>query len=190
MTDRRILFSGEMQLCRWSESSTNGATVTMWVHPEDLDSFKSLKARSGKHAGQRLACVLVELDDEEAVVQQPETPAPTESPSKTAPGAVRKYPKPTAGEQALWAVGHCRNGEFQEWVSEVANDVFLADCAEHGLNPHDTCKAFILAECGITADRYPVPSRKYLDLEEHAEQLQRKIKSPFARYLLDKGMTR
>ena len=72
MTDEIIAFKGEVWLLSWRESHNNGATVTFQLADvEDLDAFKRMTVRKGKRAGQRLACVLVEIgEDEQPVVQE------------------------------------------------------------------------------------------------------------------------
>lgn len=179
MTDRRILFSGEMQLCRWSESSTNGATVTMWVHPDDLDSFKALRARSGKHAGQRLACVLVELGDDEAVVEQPEaTPAPTVAPGATP--SPRRYHPPHIGPLGMLAVRYCKDKQFQRWAADQWGDV-------NPLSEADA-KDFILKACGLVAKHGQQASRKHLDIDPEAAALfHENVRLPYLDYLRDQG---
>jgi hypothetical protein len=77
MSDLQPVFNGEMQLMNWGESSANGAWVKFWITPEDLEAFRSLKCKSGKIAGHRVAAVLVEIGDDELPVQrepQPEKP--------------------------------------------------------------------------------------------------------------------
>jgi hypothetical protein len=70
MSDLQPVFSGEMQLMNWGESSANGAWVKFWITPEDLEAFRSLKCKSGKIAGHRVAAVLVEIGDDELPVQR------------------------------------------------------------------------------------------------------------------------
>lgn len=183
MTDRRILFSGEMQICRWSESSTNGATVTMWVHPEDLESFKLLKARSGKHAGQRLGCVLVEISDEEAIVEQPE-PTPNPAPGAAHKESPRRYHPPAIGDNGLLAVRWCKDATFQKWMSEQAHVTF-----SYGSKEED-CKQFILYRCGLTQKHGAAASRKHLDTDPEAAALfHQLIRIPFRDYLRERGQS-
>lgn len=67
-------FQGEVQLAGWSETHTGGCKVTFWL-PEssDLDVFRALTVRKGNTAGQRFACVLVELSDDDQPAPPPET---------------------------------------------------------------------------------------------------------------------
>lgn len=67
------IYSGEAQLARWSETSANGAMITLWLPDGDaLENFKLLTERKGKQAGQILAIVVKQIDDE----AQPATTAP------------------------------------------------------------------------------------------------------------------
>lgn len=171
MTDRRIIFQGELQLLRWSESSANGATVSFWVHPEDLESFKHLKARAGKTAGQRIATVMMEIGADEAVVQQPE-PAPTPAPR----------PRPThIGSLALIAVQWCKSEVFQKWIEHEWATAAPVDEAE--------AKKTILHLCGLTAKHGTGASRKHLDADPEAAALfHQRIRIPFSTYLREHAL--
>ena len=71
MTDEIIAFKGEIWLLSWRESHNNGATVTFQLADSDeLASFKEMTVRKGRRAGQRFACVLVEINDDETPVVQ------------------------------------------------------------------------------------------------------------------------
>lgn len=83
-------FAGEVQLRRWSESSTQGVQVTFAL--ADSDDLEPLKAKSGK----RFMAVLVELGDDEQ---------PVEPPSKVGP-------------LCQWLVMRCNEPEFWKWLSE------------------------------------------------------------------------
>lgn len=165
MTQPKILFQGEMQLARWSESSQNGAMVTFWIHPDDLESFKHLKARAGKNAGQRLGVVVVEIADDEAIVPAaPPAPAPT------------AYPKARVGKVAMLAVGYCNNPDFQRWA---ASQIDGSDEA----GP-EVCKTFILETCGIFAKHGEKASRKHLDTDGEAATLfEQKIRRPYVEWV-------
>lgn len=172
----KILFQGEMQLARWSESSQNGAMVTFWVHPEDLESFKTLKARAGKSAGQRLAVVMVEIDEGEGMVE--ENPAATPAPKPAA------YPKPIVGKAAMTAVGYCNNKDFWEWATKhYGGRGYNGEVAGHA-----AAKAFILDVCGIAAKYGEKASRKHLDTDgEAAMAFEQKIRHPYAQWLANES---
>ena len=74
MSDKPItpMFHSEVQLAGWSESHNGGCKVTLWLaQPSDLDAFRAMTVRKGNTAGQRLACALVEIGDDEQPVQAP-----------------------------------------------------------------------------------------------------------------------
>ena len=74
MSDKPItpMFHSEVQLAGWSESHNGGCKVTFWLaQPSDLDAFRAMTVRKGNTAGQRLACALVEIGDDEQPVQAP-----------------------------------------------------------------------------------------------------------------------
>lgn len=73
MSQTNIAFQGEIMLLNWAESSTRGRTATFLLS-EDGEShpFKDFTIRQGKRAGQRFMAVLVQIDDNEQPVQQPQ----------------------------------------------------------------------------------------------------------------------
>lgn len=95
-------FQGEVQLAGWSETHTGGCKVTFWLaDTSDLDVFRTLTVRKGNTAGHRLACVLVEIGDDE----QPVDP-------------VEMKGGPLAKLAGTW----CRDNYFREWVKSVSWD--------------------------------------------------------------------
>lgn len=84
------LFQGELQLRRWSESSTQGVQVTFAL--ADADDLEPLKMKSGK----RFMAVLVEVGDDEMPVQPPPT---------------------QLGTLGLWLVQRCKDPEFWQWLN-------------------------------------------------------------------------
>lgn len=171
MTDRRILFQGELQLMRWSESSTNGATVTFWVHPDDLESFKAIKARAGKHAGQRIAAVMMEIADDEAVAEQA---APEVTPeAKPAP-----RPRASTPPLTLLAVRWCQSPVFLKWAEHEWGTILPLD--EEG------AKRLILSATGLSEKHGEAASRKHLDADPEAAALFHEyFRIPFTAYLRD-----
>lgn len=88
-------FQGEVQLAGWSESHNGGCKVTFWLaDSSDLDAFRAMTVRKGNTAGHRLACVLVEIGEDE----QPIPVAPK-------PGALCSL-----------AVRWCKDPLFQRWL--------------------------------------------------------------------------
>jgi hypothetical protein len=87
-------FRGELMLLSWSESSTRGRTVTFLIdEEEDEHPFKKFTIKSGKHAGQRFAAILMQIGEDEQ-------PAPTEQ-------------RPSQLAAIL-----CKEPLFQRWAAE------------------------------------------------------------------------
>lgn len=108
MSNIEPTFSGEVQMRRWSDSSTQGVQVTFALH--DREALETLVGKEGK----RFMAVLVEVGDDE----QPVRPI------------VRKSP---VGPLCREAVELCRNPEFQRWAvdeqdEEAAKDYILDQC--------------------------------------------------------------
>jgi len=95
-------FQGEVMLLGWTETHNGGATVKFLLSdPSELEAFKTMTVRKGKVAGQRLACVLVEIgDDEKPVVHEQ---------------------KPKGGELSRLAGIWCKDVRFHDW-SNAANE--------------------------------------------------------------------
>ena len=119
------IFSDEVQLAGWSESHTSGAKVTFWLSdPAQLSAFRGMTERRGKTAGQRLAMVLVEINDDETLADEP--------PSTT-----------KLGPLCALAVAWCSDAPFLAWWQRqrghMAGDVDV--------------RGDILATCGIKSRR-------------------------------------
>jgi hypothetical protein len=66
-----VAFQGEVMLLGWRETHSGGAQITLLLSdPEQLEVFKRMTVKHGKVAGQRLACVMVEIGDDEMPVAQ------------------------------------------------------------------------------------------------------------------------
>lgn len=96
-------FQGEVMLLGWSESHNGGAKVTFQLaDPSDLEPFKAMTVAKGKTAGQRLACVLVEIGDDEQPVERHEE-------------------KPKGGTLAKLAGMWCNDPRFWEWLTKCCD---------------------------------------------------------------------
>jgi hypothetical protein len=96
--DRTAAFQGEMMLLNWTESSTRGRTATFLLdETTDEHPMKKFTIKSGKHAGQRFAVMMVLMDDDEQ-------PLPPE-----------QKPSEIAGML-------CRDPQFWRWADERALD--------------------------------------------------------------------
>jgi hypothetical protein len=76
----------ELMLLGWQDHHNTGFKVTFAITPEDEDYFRGATAAKGKIAGQRYACVLVEIGPNEEPV---ETPVPLPEPPKPETVAMR-----------------------------------------------------------------------------------------------------
>lgn len=123
------IFSDEVQLAGWSDSHTSGAKVTFWLKdPEQLAAFRGMTERKGKTAGQRLAMVLVEINDDETLGSP--------QPEKDKPGPL-----------CLLAIQWCRDEVFQRWI-----------CRPSHINPFPEVSAGaarqkIITVCGVESRR-------------------------------------
>lgn len=169
------VFHGELQLAGWSESHNGGCKVTFWLaESSDLDAFRAMTVRKGNTAGQRLACALVEIGDDEQPVQQPPAPPPAEP------------EKPKGGPLAKLAGQWCGDREFRNWV-RGAYDIIMGgnESGIGDLGKEDLLKLglggfarhAILVMCDIE-------SRRELDHNaEAARKFHTLIREPFAAHL-------
>lgn len=76
MSQLKPAFQGELMLAGWNESHNGGVKITFWLpDSSELEAFKSMTVKKGNTAGQRLAVVMVEIDDNETPLnQQPVKP--------------------------------------------------------------------------------------------------------------------
>jgi hypothetical protein len=96
MTD--IAYQGEVQLLGWSESDKGGRVVKFQCNGDDEEHpFKRFRSKA------RFAIVLVEIDDHEQPVQQPDVPAS----STNMLGGVR-----LSNTSALL----CKDSDFWTWI--------------------------------------------------------------------------
>jgi hypothetical protein len=144
-------WSGEVQLAGWSESHNSGCKVTFWLADSDeLEAFRALTVRKGNTAGHRLACVLVEIGDDEQPVQPQRQRRPD-----------------MRGPLCREACDYCGMEDFQRWVPRHTNDRTGDRYSE------EACKRWILRVCGVE-------SRKELDAsDEAAGRFVRLIRLPF-----------
>lgn len=118
------IFRGELQLLRWSETSTGGATVTFQLSDvADLNGFKDLTLAKKGMAGQRIAAIMAQVDDD--VEQAP------------APVAAKQQP----GMLCIMACTFCADQQFWLWCARRPE--FTG--GEEG------AKAVILNVCGVVS---------------------------------------
>lgn len=157
MSNVPTVFTGEMQLMNWGESSSNGAWVKFWIAPEDLEAFRHLKCRSGKIAGHRMMAALAEIGDDEQPVAQPRNADPgSEAQSK-------------GGALAKLAGMFCQQPEFWEFL--VARSTGPTSCESV-----NDAAATIRHICGIE-------SRAELDSNAEAAAIfHEQIRLPYVRW--------
>ncbi|KRC36251.1 hypothetical protein [Acidovorax sp. Root219] len=120
MSDIQPTFAGEVQLRRWSESSTQGVQVTFALADSaDLDRFKGMD-------GKRFMAVLVQVGDDEEPVPPGESKAPREK----------------LGDLCFRAVHWCRDAGFQAWLA------MRSGCAPEQMT-EDRARQFILTTCRV-----------------------------------------
>jgi hypothetical protein len=122
------IFSDEVQLAGWSDSHNSGAKVTFWLKdPEQLAAFRGMTERKGKTAGQRLAMVLVEINDDETLGSP--------QPEKEKPGPL-----------CMLAVQWCKDENFQGWLLEPSRRFVSLDWEKDA-------RAMLLHKCQIQSRR-------------------------------------
>lgn len=176
----------EFWLLGWSESHSGGCKVTFQISEDDMSYFKAATIRKGKHAGQRYAAVLVQLNDDEtpdhaSVVTKPTGP----SPSLPASVAMSQSAGPThkshfPGGFCGLAVQWCSDEDFQTWLCENFEDEF--DRAAKKCNPK--LKSFasdVAAE--VIKEVCNVASRTDLDTGVAGEVFNTKIRAPYMAYM-------
>lgn len=152
--DIKPMFSGEVQLAAWSESHNGGCKITLWLaDSSDLDAFRAMTVRKGNTAGQRLACVMVEIADDETAVQEP---APEPKPEPPKGGALARLAGQWCGSQEFWLFLRA-NGMKCESADDAANII------------RSTCKITSRAELDNNADaarifqdRFRLPYMKWM----------------------------
>lgn len=203
--ERKVLFSGEMQLMDYGMSRASGSWVKMWIHEDDQDYFKTMQVRTGKMAGQRLGVVIVQIGDDEAVVEhEPVPPAPPPPdlqwtpaerqrleelgarplvPNRIEPRAKpQPYRKPHLGDLAMCAVMWGKRKDFQAWAGEF-------DGKGEPLNEAG-CKQMILEVCGVVDKHGAAASRKHLDADKDCERaFLDRIFYPFTDYCREHGIS-
>ena len=115
-------FSGEIQLAGWSESHNSGSKISFWLpETKDLDPFRTATIRKGNKAGQRFACVLVEIGDDEQLIQPGAHEADLEQKNTSKPdnSAALSVVPPKGGELAKWAGILSNDPVFWEWLETL-----------------------------------------------------------------------
>lgn len=174
----------ELWLLGWSQSHNGGCKVTFQITEETLELFRNATVKAGKHAGQRYAALLVQLDEnDKPVPKEPakkadapatksrQTPAitATSEQKESAKEPAKHHPHFPAGLCGL-AVKWCDDEHFQEWCAFTYPELW----SQQGEVRHEVAAAGVVkAVCGVA-------SRKVLD-EDHAagEKFKLLIKEPY-----------
>lgn len=126
MDDSHIVFSGEIRLYSWSDTSRSGPRITFDLSdPNDIEKFKLLTVSKGGNTGHRLAAVMVEIGDDEKPVAQ-------------------AAPKPRPGELCVMACTFCADKQFWLWCA------FRPEFT----GGEEGAKAVILEVCRITSRKH------------------------------------
>jgi len=168
MPDIQPTFAGEVQLRRWSESSTQGVQITFALaDAADLERFRGME-------GKRFMAALVQVGDDE----QPVPPA-------AGPVVLRE----PLGDLCWRAVQWCKDPEFARFIDKVFYARWPAGLPgtpvyKIGEAGEDFCKFALQALCGIQ-------SRKELDTNPIAgAKFNREIRGPFQKHLIARGVVR
>lgn len=159
MADITPSFQGEIQLRRWSESSTQGVQVTFALaDTDDLGKFRGLE-------GKRFMAVLVQIGDDEQPVMG--NPISTDLGNPTS-GKQRER----LGDLAWRAVQWCKEPEFIDFLNGQ----------EPGIDSEHDAAAYIKRVCGVQ-------SRKELDANPAARSLfNARIRGPYHKHLMARGL--
>jgi len=117
VTDLPVAFKGEVMLAGWGDSHNGGAKVTFWLSDDqDLGSFRRMTVKKGKVAGQRLMCVLVEIDEQEQPVVQTRAFSSEAHLMVTGP-YYQAFCRATVKGAASWDPARCKR--YAKWLIEV-----------------------------------------------------------------------
>lgn len=144
-------FSGEIQLAGWSESHNSGSKISFWLpETKDLDPFRTATIRKGNKAGQRFACVLVEIGDDEQIIQpfngvRKTDDLPPQNDEK-ADNSAALVARAKGGELAKWAGILSNDPVFWEWANETDECLPLYNQADAAAYIRDACNVTSRAE--------------------------------------------
>lgn len=161
MSEPTPTFAGEVQLRRWSESSTQGVQVTFALaESADLDKFKGLD-------GKRFMAVLVQIGDDEQ-------PVTTDIGNPTS-----GKPREPLGDLCWRAVQWCKEPEFHGWINSVTHGGVMWH-----VKTHEDAREFVCEMCEVA-------SRKELDTNpEAARKFNQLIRGPYQKHLIARGVVR
>lgn len=156
-------FQGEVQFRRYSDTSTQGASIVLAL--ADRDELSSFIGKEGK----RFMAVLIEVGDDEQPVQYP---AGHIIPADMKGGQL----VPKIGPIGYWLVMRCNEPEFWEFLN-----------IEH---PGSTQATDSASAAAIVKEVLIVASRKDIDGDREKEaDFHRLIRGPYSRWLQRRGVT-
>lgn len=154
-------YNGQLMLCAWGDTSSQGYTVTFWCeHPEEgIHAFEGYARNVDS-----FMTVLVELDDAEQVIDQ----------AKRARVEAAQKDERKGGELAKLAGMFSQQHTFWEWVKHVSGGTWDPTSAEDAAQyVRDLCK---------------VSSRRLLDHDELAgKRFHQLIRQPYVAWQEQEG---
>lgn len=179
MPDIQPTFAGEVQLRRWSESSTQGVQITFALaDAADLERFRGME-------GKRFMAALVLLGDDEQPVVDKSRNLQGQPVDKSANLQGREH----LGDLCWRAVQWCRDPEFAVFIHGVFYKLWPTGLpgtpvVKEGDSAEPFCKFAVQQICGIE-------SRKELDTNPDARRLfHEKIRGPYQKFLIARGVAR
>lgn len=133
----------ELWLAGWTKSHNGGTKVTFTINDDDLPYFENATIRKGKHAGQRYAAVLVQLQDDDT--PDPESIKPlagvakahelaeagaagaavhTQKPTESVESGVREHRNKFPAGYCGLAVRWCDDVHFRDWLAVTFPEVW------------------------------------------------------------------
>lgn len=101
--------NAELMLLSWRESSSGGASITLAIDSDSLETFKALTAAKSGKGGQRFMAAFALLGDDE-------TPQPLPAAKAEPKPAAARRAAPATNPKARVAVLLCKDPLFQNWL--------------------------------------------------------------------------
>jgi hypothetical protein len=120
MSEATPFFHDETMLMSWGESDTQGPWIKLRLpSSEALAPFRGMTKAKGDKAGQRIACAMVEIGDDERPVPPDDQWTPEERAAIAAQGkqplVINKIGGPLARLAGMW----CEDDRFASWMAST-----------------------------------------------------------------------